>query len=1296
MRAQCLVGLFALVSLGVSHAQTPLLYAPFDGCPDAVIAAGDAQNLDPEQTYAPGIDGSAAVLSSDCRFLVWRNFNPLAGTLAAWIRPHWDGGDAKGHYIFCLYGREDLPVSWAMNRFSLSCAGGRCTFSIYTAQEGKALQLTHPIADWKADQWRHVAVTWENLSSGRADAALALYIDGERVDGLEEQAIDIGPTNDIMSIGRDQDASPDYGEADLDELFIYGRALSADEIRRGFLRTDLQTVEPQEAEESAARVVRGWWNPAWPYRARVVVPRVAGNGDSVRVQCPLGIGAEIAALGVHERVVPNSARVTSTDGEVAAASLMAGRLEWQTQETPAEFYIYAQTERYRVVGPLQAVRTAAIAPSASQAPPAADYATVTYGKPWDFDDGTFSGIAQWGDKPEYLRNRAVKDGILSMDVEQDPWFIWGDMWGQAPDAQAKVDIDLQRFGVLEMRVRQSVAQATWALYGRPGSSTHLLHHEFVVRGMGWQTVRIDLRQQARWRGTLSAFRIDPTEEVSAHIEIDWVRLTGAVSVAHEPTQTIGRPSAAAKALRLQIPRTSVPAGAAQELTVTVLDAEGRPVEGQPVLVRLRKTAGGRLARSAEQMSLEVSDTARRGLTDARGSLRVGFLASERAGEASDLLVAEAEFGPPLEARGSVTTVPGPPHHYRVEPARVVTLHPGDLPVEVSAQLVDAFDNPVAQVRPITWSTDEPGRLTQANGHLDAEGIAGARWQGVEKQRWVYHVTVEDGDGLWGSSAAICLLPDEPRADPIVLDGNGRFRKGPEGPVWFPLGGFYANWVGVPQGGEEGRRLVSFVEATEEQIAHWLEFLASQGVSAMRFMLRAHTPQGMEPMDLVGRVNMPLLAKVLRYMDLARKHDIRFMLTIHEDYTKPAYYNHQALETFCLPAYQDEDLDALPSHQRRFVRDQKLLGLIDEKYVDADAIACQDQYAQRLVKLLKDNPQLFAWEFENEMVDCPREWANHAAEVIRQVDAVTPICASHGGGGLHTADPLWWTRQTDIDFYTYHLYSHLGSTSEMIDYGAAVDVLTCYGRMAGVCMLGESAGDEFSRYPEGQDDDRRYIMRDIIWFSLVNGNPGCFFWNARGFEVEQFRLAGKIISSLDWRHWVRRTPQIGVVVTHPWEDDKHYRSAKGLADYAMMGRYAQHYLSAGVDFDFTMEAAGYAKTAGLDDFSPAQAAPYVSVGEGWQVRANARDDLSQGLAYVRNFAGVRHWQETEGRRRANMHLRDRRPAPLKLRLNLPHQTVSLSATDLDTGEEKRMQVNRDAEVDLGQSDHDWAVVWSAPR
>ncbi len=1360
--ASCFLAL--ILSVAYSAADEVLLYAPFDGTADAVVllearppepaaapgrareARGDVRNLgSPGLNFTDGIRGRALVVQDDCRYAVPGNFRVQEGTVAVWLRPHWEASSPAPHYLFCLYGKRDLPRSWAVNRWNIAFAGGQCVFTIYSQTEGATFSVSAPIANWKPREWHHVAATWRNVNSGKPDAEMTLFLDGAPAGSLTARQIDVGPVDDVMALGRDQDASPDYADADCDDFFVYGIALSAQTIAEGVrivkgdepyerpLSADPHNLPPAPTQraEASTRRVEGWWNTAWPFRAEVVCEGPASPGN-VYWQCPLSLGADLAGLGCAAALDKDSLRVVASTRRVVAhegqnplpARFEDGLAEWQAPGATRKFHIYFQAARYLLDKPLVTHRLSPgrlAPPPPPPPPPPPDYATTAFGKPWDFDDGSFCGIDQWGNKPEFVRNKKVANGILSMDVQDDAYFIWGDMWGQVPSVNQKVAIDLEKFPVLEMRVRQSVNQAKWKLYGRPGTSERLLSYDFAVGGSDWQRIRIDLRKDARWRGVLTALRIDPSKHQPAHIEIDWVRLTAVVPARHGRVETIGAPTGVAARVELSVPKTVMTAGATQQIAVTVSDANGKPVAGQPVRVEVAGGSGGLLADAEKQTSLALSHASRRGLTDAAGRLLANYQANRKAAQAADTLVAVAEFtdasarpSPPdgwagperdsFRSRVTVATTPGAPHHYRVEPANVAAIKSRDLPLVVSARLVDEFDNPVNQTRKLVWETDDHAQVTP-------DGDANASWRGDEKKRWVYHVRVKDEQGLTGESAAICLLPSQPRTDPIVLGPNGYFRKGKNGKGWLPLGGFYANWVGLPEGGEEGRRLISFVDATEDQLVHWLDFLARQGVTAMRFMLRAHTPRGMEPMDVIGRVNMPLFAKVLRYMDLARKHDIHFMLVIHEDYTKPAYYDQRALETFCIPYYQGQDLDGLPPHQRRFIRDRKLLDLIDEKYTDPDAMACQDQYTRELLGLLKDNPQLFSWEFENEMVNCPKSWANHMAQVIRSADPVTPICASHGGGGLHTADPLWWCRETSIDFYTYHLYPGPSTTSPDFDYGAAVDVLASYGRMAGACMLGESAGDEFSRYPADRHPDRRYIMRDIIWFSLVNANPGCFFWNARGFEVEQFRLANKIASGLEWSDWLRQRPDIGVVVAHPWDDDKYYRTPEGRADYAMMGRYAQHYLSAGVDFDFAIDELGYAKTArvsaehvaqppsavnvaqppsAVPAFAPPAASSRLSIPPGWQLRANAREGYREGLAYVRNFAGIRPWQEPK----IHMYLRDRKPAPLKIRFDLPFAKIAVTATDLDTGAQNRFEIGGRDEIDLGLSGHDWALLWRA--
>jgi hypothetical protein len=306
-----------------------------------------------------------------------------------------------------------------------------------------------------------------------------------------------------------------------------------------------------------------------------------------------------------------------------------------------------------------------------------------------------------------------------------------------------------------------------------------------------------------------------------------------------------------------------------------------------------------------------------------------------------------------------------------------------------------------------------------------------------------------------------------------------------------------------------------------------------------------------------------------------------------------------------------------------------------------------------------------------------------------------VCVSHGGGGLNTADPLWWHRSTPIDFYNDHLYPQGGTTLPGLDFGAAVDVLSRYGRMCGPSMLGESSGDQFSLHPSVET--RRWVMRDITWMALTQGSPGVFFWNARGPEVREFKLARDAMAQLDLAAFERARPAIGIDVRHAIDDDKWFCTAVGKRAYEMMGRYAQHYLNEGVDFDFTLGPAKYEKTGTLAEFAPVEPPQrFFRFDKGWQLSYLARKDWREVLVYVRNYAGAKAWTCEMDRSPWTQYLRERRRAPLHLKLDLPEGSYRAVLFDLDRRRSITRTVDAGGSIDLGTTDHDFAMVlkWEA--
>lgn len=78
---------------------------------------------------------------------------------------------------------------------------------------------------FKEDEWHHLVMTWKNLDSGKADAKVALWIDGRRIGELRERNIamkwDVEKAGIYFAVGL-------IGR--MDELAIFRRELTPDEI----------------------------------------------------------------------------------------------------------------------------------------------------------------------------------------------------------------------------------------------------------------------------------------------------------------------------------------------------------------------------------------------------------------------------------------------------------------------------------------------------------------------------------------------------------------------------------------------------------------------------------------------------------------------------------------------------------------------------------------------------------------------------------------------------------------------------------------------------------------------------------------------------------------------------------------------------------------------------------------------------------------------------------------------------------------------------------------------------------
>jgi len=736
----------------------------------------------------------------------------------------------------------------------------------------------------------------------------------------------------------------------------------------------------------------------------------------------------------------------------------------------------------------------------------------------------------------------------------------------------------------------------------------------------------------------------------------------------------------AHSLRSNISGGKVTAGQPFEFAVTALDAEGMPVAGEEVRVIFKPGGDGGLLAGAPsgkpRSSVELT-------TDAQGAACVTVRPSSRPGLKDAITASCGAASLRVELQ---TAKVGQPRSYGVRPAAMVG-GPGEA-VGVFVQLLGNCGEPVPIAgRRLFFSIEGPGRVTPTNAVTDRNGTARTTLRLPNRLYERVAVGVRDAEGLSGRSEFLVVSPPV-RKNVIRIGPDGHFVL-PDGEPFLPLGGLYANWVHRVIEGKCGDIVSwSFSDASDEELREWFAYLRDNGVNALRAMLRDHTARGCEPMDIIGRVNLDLLRRWEHLMEVARPFGIRFLVTLHESWyaTYGAYFDREVLEKCVLPYYTAEELAALPPYRARFLVEKRMLESTDEPMTDPDVLSCQADYLRDLIPRLRGNPDIFAYEIENEQPNGYFEWTEAQIRLIRALDPSTPICVSHLGGGLLSADPLAWGRKTSIDFYTYHVYPGGAATSAEMDYGIVVAVTARYARLGKPVFSGEAFGDEwYKATPEA----RRLGARDCLWAQLLGGNIGCFFWNTGDEAIREFRLARLIAERVGFlrRRWA--APKIAFDVSHPLTDDRFFQTPEGAETYRAMGAAARACLRRGVSFGFALDRreAGprLLKLSEVD--AVASLPPDIALPEGLEAQYLVSEDAKAFVCYLRNVAQIVPIQEDPkmGWTRA------RRPIEVRVSVHLPLQASRLEVYDLDDGRQWTVSFEQGKPLNLGLTDHDVVLV-----
>lgn len=383
------------------------------------------------------------------------------------------------------------------------------------------------------------------------------------------------------------------------------------------------------------------------------------------------------------------------------------------------------------------------------------------------------------------------------------------------------------------------------------------------------------------------------------------------------------------------------------------------------------------------------------------------------------------------------------------------------------------------------------------------------------------------------------------AAPLAIwNKQGKFEK-LDGTSFIPLGGIYANficidWAGIepgqtrlssmsPFGG--GGRIIEFQDATDAQLRQWLRWLRGESMNYLRMFCRGEMGQNQDPLDVCGKVNMPLWEKTRHFMDLCYQEGIAIHFVIVPEPRCSVYMSHGVTRERALKCYTAQEISKLPEHRRRFLDLNEPRLTFDRFFTDRDALQCHLDYLNELATLLRGHPALMCIEVYNE-----QQWTNHfywrahnkevkwTATLVQHLHKLfpgVPVTCSFAGFGVAAQDPLLWIDAIPMDFFSPHAYQGLTGVSDRVDFAIMLDMVMNYSQGERPTMFGECSPGHF---PGGHRAvEARLLVRDLAWFALLNNCPGLGMWQDMGHG--EFDIPRKVMESIDFAHFRPARPTI---------------------------------------------------------------------------------------------------------------------------------------------------------------------------
>jgi hypothetical protein len=244
--ALLIVTLFVVFTAIGESQEGLLLWFPFEGSGD--VAEDQSGNGNDgtivDATRVKGKYGKGIQIGKKDQYVEITNILQPMGTIEFWFKPNWDGSDGD---TYRLFDANTGSIYYEIGKGKET--GGRTeTFGFYFEDASDAdfqdWQIPATDAIPKAGEWYHIAATWDFEKEKKAH----FFINGEEVGDVAGigQFPQLNPNPKIgFNVGTGYMAAANGADGVIDEFAIYGKALSADEIKRDMEKLFL-AVEPSD------------------------------------------------------------------------------------------------------------------------------------------------------------------------------------------------------------------------------------------------------------------------------------------------------------------------------------------------------------------------------------------------------------------------------------------------------------------------------------------------------------------------------------------------------------------------------------------------------------------------------------------------------------------------------------------------------------------------------------------------------------------------------------------------------------------------------------------------------------------------------------------------------------------------------------------------------------------------------------------------------------------------------------------------------------------------------------------